>query len=98
MSKVSFDAIASCGLEIKDIDLFIPHQANKRIIDAVAKKLSFPADKVFINIDRYGNTSAASIILALDEAKNQGKIKKGDHVLIVVFGAGFTWGGCIIHW
>jgi 3-oxoacyl-[acyl-carrier-protein] synthase-3 len=98
MSKISLDSIANCGLTMEDVDLFIPHQANKRIIDAVAKKLSFPSEKVFINLDRYGNTSAASIILALDEAKVQGQIQKGDHILIVVFGAGFTWGGCVVEW
>lgn len=98
MSRVALDTVAGCGLEIKDIDLFIPHQANKRIIDSVAKKLSFPEEKIFINVDRYGNTSAASVIIALDEAKRQGRMKAGDYVLMVAFGAGFTWGGMIIEW
>jgi len=98
MTEISLETLTKCGLTAKDVDLFIPHQANKRIIDCVAKKLSFGPEKVFLNVDRYGNTSAASIILALDEAKNAGRIQKGDYVLMTAFGAGFTWGGCVVRW
>ena len=75
----------------------IPHQANIRIIDSTAKKLMIPPDRVFINIQEYGNTSAASIAIALDEALSGGRIKKGDKVLLVAFGAGFTWGSVIVE-
>jgi len=98
MSRISEETVHNCGLEISDIKLFIPHQANKRIIDAVAKKLNMAEEKVFINVDRCGNTSAASIILALNDARAENRIQQGDYVLIVVFGAGFTWGGCIVQW
>ncbi len=98
MSNVTLQTLSRYGLKMEDIDLFIPHQANKRIIDSVAKKLSFPEEKIFINVDRYGNTSAASVIIALDEANRKGKMKTGAHVLLVAFGAGFTWGGCLIKW
>lgn len=98
MCRTSIDTIQKCGLSSEDISLFIPHQANKRIIDAVAKRLSFSEEKVFINVDRLGNTSAASIIIALDEAKTRRQFKEGEHILFVVFGAGFTWGGAVVKW
>ncbi|HPB48399.1 MAG TPA: 3-oxoacyl-[acyl-carrier-protein] synthase III C-terminal domain-containing protein, partial [Exilispira sp.] len=82
----------------KNIDILIPHQANKRILEVVAKKLSLPNDKVMINIENYGNTSAASIPIALDEAISQGKIKDGDIVVLTAFGAGLTWGSIVIKW
>ena len=81
-----------------DIDLFIPHQANIRIIEAVAKGLDLPMDKMFVNLDRYGNTSAASVPIALAEAVNEGRVKVGDNVTIVAFGAGFTSGAVTIEW
>ncbi|MDH5662343.1 MAG: ketoacyl-ACP synthase III [Elusimicrobiota bacterium] len=87
-----------CGLKIEDVALLIPHQANIRIIKALAKRLSLPADKVFVNIDKCANTSAATVAIALDEANRQGRIKKGDIIELVAFGAGFTWGSCVIKW
>jgi 3-oxoacyl-[acyl-carrier-protein] synthase-3 len=91
-------AVKKAGLKLSDIDCVVPHQANDRIISAVAKKLGISKDKIFINIDRYGNTSAASIPLALEEAWQAGKIKHGDLVLIVAFGAGLTWGATLLRW
>jgi len=85
-------------LEVKDINLLIPHQANTRIIDHVSKKMKIPQEKVFVNLHKYGNTSAASIPLALDEALAEGKIKKGDIVVLSGFGAGLTCGANLIRW
>ena len=86
------------GLTLADIDWFVPHQANKRIIDHVAKKLKVPNEKFYQNMMRYGNTSAASIPIALDEMAEQGLLKKGQKVLCVGFGAGLTWGGALLEW
>ncbi|MGB8226797.1 MAG: beta-ketoacyl-ACP synthase III [Sedimentisphaerales bacterium] len=91
------DCLTNCKLTVNDIDLFIPHQMNARIIESVAKRLKLPSEKVFINIDKYGNTSAASIPIALDECLRQGRIKKGDIVLLVAFGGGLTWGANVIE-
>jgi 3-oxoacyl-[acyl-carrier-protein] synthase-3 len=85
------------GLEPDDIKLLIPHQANLRIIDATARLLKFPSERVFINIAKYGNTSSATTIIALDEARKAGLVQPGDVVLLVAFGAGLTWGGLIIR-
>ena len=85
------------GVLAEEIKLLIPHQANVRIINAVAERLGISEEKIFINLDRYGNTSAASIPIALDEAVREGRLKKGDLVLLVAFGGGFTWGSCIIR-
>ncbi len=85
------------GLKANDISLLIPHQANIRIINAVAERVGIPKEKVFVNLDRYGNTSAASIPIALDEAVREGKVKRGDLVLMTAFGGGFTWGSCIVR-
>jgi len=82
----------------KDIDLFIPHQANIRIIEACSKRLHIPREKVYVNIDRCGNTSAASIPIALDEAVREGRIKPGDLLLLDAFGGGLTWGACLFRW
>lgn len=98
MAKASLEVLDKCGLSKEDIDFLIPHQANIRIIDAAAKRLNLPYEKVYVNLDRYGNMSSASIPVALDEALGEGKIKKGDIVLIVGFGAGLTWGSAIIKW
>jgi len=98
LATTALAAISKAGLEPADIDLFIPHQANIRIIDAVAKGLGLPMDKMFVNLDRYGNTSAASVPMALAEAANSGRIKVGDMVVIVAFGAGFTSGAVAIRW
>ena len=86
------------GLRLEDIDWFVPHQANKRIIDHVAKKLKVPNEKFYQNMMRYGNTSAASIPIALDEMAEQGLLKRGQKVLCVGFGAGLTWGGALLEW
>lgn len=82
----------------KDINLVIPHQANIRIIEAISERLNVPMDKFFINLDRYGNTSAASIPIALDEALSGGRIKKNDNVLLMAFGGGLVWGSCVVRW
>jgi len=89
--------IREVGLKSSDIKLLIPHQANIRIIESVAKKLKIPMEKVFVNLDKYGNTSAASIPIALDEARKEGRINKGDICLMVVFGGGFTWGSAVVR-
>ena len=86
------------GLSSSDIALVVPHQANIRIILAMAKNLGIPMEKVYTNLDRYGNTSSASIPIALDEADRPGLIKDGDLVLLASFGAGLTWGAAIIEW
>ncbi|OFV79454.1 MAG: hypothetical protein A2W26_03550 [Acidobacteria bacterium RBG_16_64_8] len=87
-----------CGRTVDDIDLFIPHQANLRIIEAGAKNLGIPEEKVFTNVQRYGNTSGASIPLCLTEARAEGRLKDGDLVLLMGFGAGLTWGACLLEW
>jgi len=79
------------GLSIEDIACVIPHQANLRIIEAIADRLGISRDKMFVNLDRYGNTSAAAVAIALDEANRSGRIKPGDYVLLIVFGGGLTW-------
>jgi 3-oxoacyl-[acyl-carrier-protein] synthase-3 len=86
------------GLSAKDVSLVIPHQANARIIGAIADRLGLPEEKVFMNLDKYGNTSAATIPVALDEARRAGRIKKGDVVLLVAFGGGFTWASSVVRW
>jgi len=86
------------GFTAKDIDLFIPHQANLRIIAAAAKRVGLPMERVFVNVDRYGNTGAASVYVALEEAWSMGRIKPGDLVLLAAFGGGFTWGAALIRW
>lgn len=91
-------AYKATGMGSQDIDWFIPHQANKRIIDASAKKLDIAAEKVVITVDHHGNTSAASIPLALCEAVNDGRVKRGDIVLLEAMGGGFTWGSVLLRW
>jgi 3-oxoacyl-[acyl-carrier-protein] synthase-3 len=91
-------SIERAGLQPSDIDLFIPHQANIRIIEAVAKGLDLPMERMYVNLDRYGNTSAASVPIALAEAVNEGRVQVGDHIVIVAFGAGFTSGAVTIEW
>ncbi|TMG56212.1 MAG: ketoacyl-ACP synthase III [Chloroflexi bacterium] len=98
MADAAEEAIADAGLTLDDIDLMIPHQANIRIIDGVAKRLRFPSEKVFVNIQRYGNTSAASIPIAICEAEATGRLRQGDKVLLVAFGGGFTWGASVLEW
>jgi 3-oxoacyl-[acyl-carrier-protein] synthase-3 len=91
-------AFAAAGVTAADIDWFVPHQANQRIIDASAEKLGIAADKVVKTVDLHGNTSAASIPLALDIARRDGRIKRGDLVMIEAMGGGFTWGAALIRW
>ncbi|MFQ5672183.1 MAG: beta-ketoacyl-ACP synthase III [Nitrospinales bacterium] len=98
MAEVAVEALRCNGFSLDDVGMMIPHQANKRIIDAVAEKLRLPAEKTFVNIDKYGNTSAASIPIAVHEARECGKIKPGDLVLLTVLGAGLTWGAALIRW
>jgi 3-oxoacyl-[acyl-carrier-protein] synthase-3 len=86
------------GLTVDDVDLFVPHQANQRIIEHAARRLGIPAEKVISNVDRYGNTSAASIPICLDEAYRSGRIRSGDIVLMVGFGGGLSWGSCVMEW
>ena len=90
--------LARCGRDISEVDLFVPHQANIRIIDTAAKKLGMDAEKVYTNLQRYGNTSCASIPLCLSEARAEGRLRKGDLVLLMGFGAGLTWGACLMEW
>lgn len=90
--------LAKCGMTTEDIDLVIPHQANMRIIESAVNRLGLPLEKFFVNLDRYGNTSAASIPIALDEAIQQGRVKKGDTIVAVGFGAGLTWAAGVMKW
>ena len=98
MQEKALDVLDLCGVKAEEISLLIPHQANIRIIETVAKRLKLPAEKVYVNIENYGNTSSASIPIALDEALHSGKIKSGDYILLVAFGAGLTWGATLIKW
>ena len=98
LATSALTAVERAGLQPSDIDLFIPHQANIRIIEAVAKGLDLPMDKMFVNLDKYGNTSAASVPIALAEAVNEGRVSAGDRIVIVAFGAGFTSGAVAIEW
>ncbi|WP_372994160.1 beta-ketoacyl-ACP synthase III [Lutispora sp.] len=98
MGEAAEKALEMCGLDKKDIDYLIPHQANIRIIESATKRLKIPKDKVFVNIDKYGNMSAASIAVALDEANKANKLSKGDVVVLVGFGGGLTWGSIVLRW
>lgn len=98
MSNAALIVLAEAGLTTKDISLFVPHQANIRIIEAMAKRLDIDMDRVFINIQKYGNTSSASVPLALDEANRAGRIKPGDYVVMVAFGGGLIWGASLVKW
>jgi 3-oxoacyl-[acyl-carrier-protein] synthase-3 len=86
------------GYKADDVDLFIPHQANLRIIEAAVKRLGLPMERVFINLDRYGNTGAASVYVALEEALAVGRVKRGDLILMAAFGGGVTWGAALVRW
>lgn len=97
LEEIAIDALKKSNIESKDIDWFIPHQANVRIIQAVAKRLELPEEKVILSMDIHGNTSAASIPLAFDRAVQDGRIKKGDTILMQSFGAGFTWGSVLLE-
>jgi 3-oxoacyl-[acyl-carrier-protein] synthase III len=98
MAEACDVALQRAGVTADEVDLLIPHQANVRIIEATAKHAGMPMDKVMVNVDRYGNTSSASIPLALDQAIAEGRVKAGSVILLVAFGAGFTWGSAVIRW
>jgi 3-oxoacyl-[acyl-carrier-protein] synthase-3 len=98
MGESALKALANAGLEADAIDLLVPHQANTRIIQSAAKRLKMPMEKIVINVDKYGNTSGASIPIALHEAVESGRVKDGDMLMLVGFGAGLTWGACAIKW
>src|ERR1043166_860542 len=98
MLNAAKKALDQAGLSIEDIACVIPHQANLRIIEAIADRLGISRDKMFVNLDRYGNTSAAAVAIALDEANRSGRVKAGDYVLMVVFGGGLTWASTVIEW
>ena len=98
MADACDHALADAGLTGEDVDVMVPHQANVRIIDATAKHAGIDSEKVFVNVDKYGNTSAASIPIALDECVRAGKIKKGSTVLLAAFGGGFTWASMVVKW
>jgi 3-oxoacyl-[acyl-carrier-protein] synthase-3 len=98
MAQATLDALEKAHLKLEDIDLIIPHQANYRIIDSAVRNLDFPMDRVFINVDRYGNTSTASIPIATCEAIQKGRLNPGDKVVFVGFGAGLTWGASVVQW
>jgi 3-oxoacyl-[acyl-carrier-protein] synthase III len=98
MCSAAQEALRRCNLQLSQIKCVIPHQANQRIIDAVADRLGAPKSQFFVNVHQYGNTSAASVAIALDEAVQSKRIERGDLVLLVVFGAGFTWGAAVIEW
>jgi len=96
MEEISRQALVEADVQVSEVALVIPHQANRRIIVALAERLGIPMERVMVNLEKYGNTSAASIPVALDEAKRQGRIKAGDIVLLNAFGAGFAWGAAVI--
>jgi len=98
MDEVARDLLSAEGYTAEDVALVVPHQANLRIIHAISEYLKLPQDRFFVNVDRYGNTSAASIPLALDEARRAGRLRRGDLVLLVAFGAGLTYGGALVRW
>jgi 3-oxoacyl-[acyl-carrier-protein] synthase-3 len=98
MLEAAQQALEMAGLKTEDVALVIPHQANARIISAIADRLNLPLDRVFMNLDKYGNTSAATIPVALDEANKAGRLKKGDVILLVAFGGGFTWASSVVRW
>ncbi|NOY12936.1 MAG: ketoacyl-ACP synthase III [Deltaproteobacteria bacterium] len=98
LTEVSKEALNAHGFSSEDVGLFIPHQANLRILEATVKRLKFKAGQYFVNVNKYGNTSAATIPIAIDEANRGGLLKEGDLVLMASFGGGFTWGGTLLRW
>ena len=97
MVHICEDVLTRNGLTAKDVNLLVPHQANMRIIEAVGSRLDMTGDRVFVNVDKYGNTSSASIPLAITEARAAGRIKAGDRMLVTAFGAGLTWGAALLR-
>lgn len=98
MGASALRSLEKIGMTSQEVDLVVPHQANIRIIQSAAKRLKMPMDKIMVNVEKYGNTSAASIPIALAEAFEAGRIKKGDNVILVGFGAGLTWASCVMKW
>jgi 3-oxoacyl-[acyl-carrier-protein] synthase-3 len=98
MHTAAEEALTKCGLTINDIKCIIPHQANVRILETMADRLGTSMEKVYVNLHRYGNVSASSVAIALDEAAREGRFKRGDLILLVVFGSGLTWASCVIQW
>ncbi len=98
MADAVTEALAKAGVRLEEVACFIPHQANQRIIDAVGERLKLPAEKVYINLQKYGNTSAASCAIALCEAVAEGKVKRGDKVVLATFGSGLVWGAMVLEW
>jgi 3-oxoacyl-[acyl-carrier-protein] synthase-3 len=98
MQTAAEESLRRCEIDISRIKCIIPHQANRRIIDAVAERLGATPDQMFVNLHKYGNTSAASVAIALDEAVSCGRVRRGDLILLIVFGAGLTWGAAVIEW
>ena len=98
MAQACGDVLAEAGLSVDDVNLVVPHQANKRILDALAKRVGINEERVFVNVHKYGNTSAGTIPVALTEALEEGRINPGDHILTASFGAGLTWGAGLIRW
>ena len=98
MGRTVLKSLERADMELNELDYFIPHQANIRIIDSAAKRLHLPMEKVFVNLHKYGNTSAASVAIALDEANREGRFKRGDNVAFAGFGAGLTWASLVLKW
>ena len=98
MARACEDVLDQLGLSMADINLVVPHQANKRILDALARRIGIEEDKVFINVHKYGNTSAGTIPVALAESLEEGRVKPGDYILSATFGAGLSWGAAVIKW
>ena len=98
MGQTTMKTLEAAGITKEDIGMFIAHQANNRIIQAIAKRLALPPEHMYVNVDKYGNTSAASVGIALDEVVRAGKVKHGDYVVLTGFGAGLTWGCDVMRW
>ena len=98
MEEASRQAMSIAGLDMEDVAFVVPHQANLRIITAVAKALGLPPERMVVDVDRYGNTSSASIPLALCEAWEEGRLKEGDNIVLVAFGGGLVWGASVVEW
>jgi 3-oxoacyl-[acyl-carrier-protein] synthase-3 len=98
MAEASRKALAQSGWTPEEVDLVVPHQANLRIIDATARYAGLPMEKMFVNVDRYGNMSSATIPVAMDEAIEEGRLQTGMKLLLVAFGAGLTWGAMAVRW
>ena len=98
MRRAAEQVLEKSHMKVEDVDKLIPHQANLRIIEAITDRMGIPSERTFVNLDKYGNTSAAAVAIALDEANKTQSIKKGDIVLLVAFGAGLTWASSLLKW